>query len=50
MASMVNPYEMERLSPDHLQILFPSNFYGNDEALAQHLTGMCHLLMNMGTF
>lgn len=41
MTTMVwlNPYEAEKLSPKHLELLFPASFYQTDEELSQHMTG-----------
>lgn len=35
----LNPYSEEKLSPKHLELLFPATFYKSDEDLSLHLTG-----------
>ena len=37
---LLNPFQHERLTPQHLALLFPAAFYQNDESLALHLTGL----------
>lgn len=34
-----NPFLQEKLTPNHLALLFPAVFYQSDESLALHLSG-----------
>jgi len=34
-----NPFTQDRLTPEHLALLFPPKFYQNDDSLALHLSG-----------
>lgn len=35
---LLNPYAEEKLSPEHLELLFPAIFYKSDEDLSLHLS------------
>ena len=34
----LNPYAAEKLTPQHLELLFPAIFYKSDEDLSLHLS------------
>ncbi|KAF6032376.1 hypothetical protein EB796_009318 [Bugula neritina] len=36
-----NPFTQDRLTPEHLALLFPPKFYQNDDSLALHLSESC---------
>ncbi|XP_067950015.1 zinc finger protein 142-like [Watersipora subatra] len=40
-AEKLNPYAVEKLSPHHLELLFPAIFYKSDEDLSLHLSQSC---------
>jgi len=35
---LLNPYATEKLSPKHLELLYPAVFYKSDEELSLHLS------------
>ena len=45
----LNPYAEEKLSPKHLELLFPASFYESDDDLSQHLTGNLSIIMHTQT-